>query len=132
MPRIAVIDDDAFMRDLLRIHLSGVGLTVDTFEDAATGIRAIMENRPDLVVLDIMLPDLGGIELLAALKFDEATKNIPVVMLTSITDDNCFMAAKRLGANAFLNKPVSREDLIGTVLKQLSNPADTDAAPSSD
>jgi DNA-binding response OmpR family regulator len=119
MPRIAVIDDDPNMRDLLRIHLSRIGLTVEVFEDAASGIRAILSNPPDLLVLDIMLPDLGGLEVLGALKGDASTKHIPVVVLTSRTDDETHAQARLLGANAFLTKPIKREQLIEGVLNIL-------------
>ena len=107
------------MRDLLRIHLSRAGLTVQACADASTGIRSLLENPPDLLVLDLMLPDLGGLEVLQALKADPASKHIPVVVLTSKTDDETFAQAKLLGADAFLNKPVRREDLIDGVWAQL-------------
>ena len=119
MRRIAVIDDDRNMRDLLRIHLSAIGLAVEVYEDASTGIRAILETPPDLLVLDLMLPDLGGLEVLEALKGDPATKAIPVVALTSRTDEDTYAQARRLGANAFLTKPIRREDLIENVLNLL-------------
>ena len=119
MRRIAVIDDDSYMRDLLRIHLSAIGLAVEVFEDAAAGIRGILNSPPDLLVLDLMLPDLGGLEVLQALKGDEATKHIPVVVLTSKTDDETYTQARRLGAGTFLTKPVRREDLIEGVLNLL-------------
>ena len=120
MPRIVVIDDDASIRDLLRIHLSGVGLTVEVFEDASAGIRSILENHPDLLMLDLVLPDLSGLEVLQALKDDLATKDMPVVVLTSKTDGDTFLQAKRLGADAILTKPVRREELIACVLTQLA------------
>jgi DNA-binding response OmpR family regulator len=119
MPRISVIDDDAYMRDLLRIHLSRAGMTVQVFEDAATGIRSLLETPPDLLVLDLMLPDLGGLEVLQALKADPASQHIPVIVLTSKTDDDTFTEAKRLGANAFLTKPIRREALIDSIWAQL-------------
>jgi DNA-binding response OmpR family regulator len=119
MRRIAVIDDDPNMRDLLRIHLSAIGLVVEGFEDAATGIRSILQSPPDLLVLDLLLPDLGGLEVLQALKGDVATKQIPVVVLTSRTDSDTFAQAKQLGADAFLTKPIRREELIDGVLNQL-------------
>lgn len=126
MPRIAVIDDDRNIRDLLRIHLAGAGLGVDVYEDAAAGIRSILANRPDLVVLDLMLPDLGGLEVLNALKGDASTARMPVVVLTSLKDDSIFTEAKRIGADAFLTKPVSRDELIRTVLGQLARSAARD------
>ena len=119
MQRIAFIDDDPNMREMLRIHLSAIGFAVETFADAATGIRAILENPPDLLVLDLLLPDLGGLEVLQALKGDEATKDLRVIVLTSRTDDETLAEAKRLGADAFLTKPVRREELIEGVLNQL-------------
>ena len=119
MRRIAVIDDDPNMRDMLRIHLSAIGLAVETFVDASTGIRSILENPPDLLVLDLLLPDLGGLEVLQAVKGDAATKHVRVVVLTSRTDDETFAQAKRLGADAFLTKPIKREELIEGVLNQL-------------
>jgi DNA-binding response OmpR family regulator len=119
MKRIAVIDDDPNMRDMLRIHLSAIGLEVATFEDAATGIRSILENPPDVLVLDLLLPDLGGLEVLQALKGDAATKHVRVVVLTSRKDEETFAQARRLGADGFLTKPVKREELIEGILKQL-------------
>lgn len=119
MPRIAVIDDDPNIRELLRIHLSRIGLTVEVFADAAAGIRSILENHPDLLVLDLMLPDLGGLEVLQALKGDAATKHIPVVVLTSRKDDDTLVQAKGLGVDLFLTKPIRREELIEGVLNKL-------------
>jgi DNA-binding response OmpR family regulator len=119
MARIAVIDDDANMRDLLRIHLSNIGAKVDVFADASAGIRYILETPPDLLVLDLILPDLCGLEVLRAMKADAATRNIPVVVLTSRTDDQTLEQAKQIGVDAFLTKPLQREDLIESVLNQL-------------
>lgn len=117
MPRISVIDDDPNIRELLRIHFSRIGFEVDVFEDAAKGIRSLLENPPDLLVLDLMLPDLGGLEVLQAVKGDPATKHVRVVVLTSRADDNNVAEAKRLGADAYLTKPILREELIESVLK---------------
>jgi DNA-binding response OmpR family regulator len=120
MKRIAVIDDDANMRDLLRIHLSAVGLVVEVYADASTGIRSILHNPPDLLVLDLLLPDLGGLEVLQALKGDPATKGLQVIVLTSRTDIDTFVQAKQLGADAFLTKPIRREELMECILNQLT------------
>ena len=119
MRRIAVIDDDPNMRDLLRIHLSAIGVVVETYADAATGIRAIIENAPDVLVLDLTLPDLGGLEVLEALRGDTETKHIRVLVLTSRTDEDTHAQARRLGANAFLTKPIRREELVEGVLNLL-------------
>lgn len=97
------------------MHLSNSGMKVDVAEDAAIGIRLLLESPPDLILLDLDLPYMGGLEVLDALKGDGATADIPVLILTSRNDDDCFTQAKRLGAESFLTKPVKRDHLIAEV-----------------
>lgn len=119
MQRIAIIDDDPNMRDLLRIHLSAVGLAVETFEDASSGIRALLKAPPNVLILDLMLPDLGGLEVLQAIKGDVSTKHLRVLVLTSRKDDETYAEARKLGADGYLTKPIRREELIEGVLNLL-------------
>ena len=115
MAKILVIENDLSFLDLLRVHLSGAGHEVVTAEDAALGLRAIIENAPDLIILDIFLPYLSGIEVLEALRTDPATVSIPVVVLTGTRDDEVFAKARKLGAAEYLTKPVQREKLLDTI-----------------
>ena len=123
MPSIILIDDDASLRDLMRLHLSRKGMAVTACEDAATGIREMLRARPDLLVLDLTLPDLGGLQVLQAVRGDAATKTLPVVLLTARRDIDTISEARRLGANAFLIKPVRLDKLTTTIMDELAKPA---------
>ena len=120
MPRVIIIDHDPNMRELLRMHLSRAGVAAEVARDAAAGIRLIVARPPDVLVLDLMLPDLGGLEILEAARGDPVTKDLPVVVITSRQDEDTYIEAKRLGANVFLNKPFTSEQLVDAVLGQIA------------
>lgn len=119
-PRVLIIDDDRTLLDLLRVHLTSGGLKIEVAEDAAVAIRTILASPPDLILLDIQLPYLNGMEVLAALKADPSTQHIPVIVLTAREDEECFVQAKNLGAEGFLNKPVQRDQLINEIFSKLA------------
>ena len=120
MAKIVVIEDDVSFLDLLRVHLTSAGHEVLTAEDAALGLRAVIAEGPDLILLDLTVPYLDGFEMIRALRNDPATKAIPVVVLTGRGDDETFAEARRLGVSHFLTKPVPRDVLIGAINAQLS------------
>lgn len=122
MAKIVVIEDDVGFLDLLRVHLVSAGHEVLTAEDAALGLRAVITEAPDLILLDLTVPYLDGFEMIKALRNDPATKNIPVVVLTGRGDDETFAQARKLGASHFLTKPVERDVLIKVIETQLSSP----------
>ena len=115
MARLLIIEDDLSMLDLLRVHLSAVGHVVRTAADAADGIRAILAEPPELILSDIAMPYLDGMELLHALRSDPLTRRIPVVFLTGRTDDDTLVKARQLGADDFLTKPIQVEDLLSSI-----------------
>ena len=115
MAKIVVIEDDLTFLDLLRVHLASAGHEVLTAEDAALGLRAVITEGPDLILLDLTVPYLDGFEILKALSSDPATKSIPVIVLTGRGDDEAFARARSLGASRFLTKPVARDALIGAI-----------------
>jgi DNA-binding response OmpR family regulator len=120
LAKIVVIEDDVSFLDLLRVHLTSAGHEVLTAEDAALGLRAVIAEGPDLILLDLTVPYLDGFEMIRALRNDPATKAIPVVVLTGRGDDETFAEARRLGVSHFLTKPVARDVLIGAIDAQLS------------
>ena len=120
MARILIVDDDEGMTDLLKLHLRREGLEIETAADAAIALRSIMKELPDLIILDVEMPYMGGLEVLKVLKSDPLTRHKPVIVLTSRTDDDCHAEAMKLGADAFLNKPVSKEDLLREVAFRLA------------
>jgi DNA-binding response OmpR family regulator len=119
LAKIVVIEDDPTFLDLLRVHLASAGHEVLTAEDAALGLRAVITEQPDLILLDLTVPYLDGFEMIKVLRNDPATKKIPVVVLTGRRDDETFAQARKLGASQFLTKPVARDLLIRTIETQL-------------
>ena len=123
MAKIVVIEDDVSFLDLLRVHLASAGHEVLTAEDAALGLRAVITEAPDVILLDLTVPYLDGFEMIKALRNDPATKSIPVIVLTGRGDDETFAESRRLGASQFLTKPVTRDALIRAIDAQLAAPA---------
>jgi len=101
------------MRDLLRLHLANHGYEVVAAEDAIVAGHLIVQDRPDLVIVDVQMPYMDGYEFVGAMKSDPATRDIPVVFLS--TDDNVASQASRLGAAAYLHKPVMADRLLEVV-----------------
>jgi two-component system, OmpR family, alkaline phosphatase synthesis response regulator PhoP len=121
LAKIVVIEDDLTFLDLLRVHLSGAGHEVLTAEDAVLGLRAIIANAPELILLDLSVPYMDGFEMLKALRSDPSTRNIPVIVLTGRGDDETYAQARELGAAQLLTKPVERDLLIKAIDGQLGS-----------
>jgi len=122
-PRILIVDDDRTLLDLLRVHLSSGGLKVEVAEDAAVAIRSVLDSPPDIILLDVQMPYLNGLDMLAALKSEPATRPIPVIVLTGEEDPHCRTKALKLGADGFLNKPVQYRQLINEIFSRLARRA---------
>lgn len=123
MARILIVDDDPSLRELLRMHLSARGHSVLAAADAAEAIRALLQDDFQLVVSDVDMPYLSGMELLQAIRGDEKTAHIPVVLLTGRGDDEVWNKATMLGVAGYLTKPVAADELqsmIERVLKRRS------------
>ena len=119
-PRILVVEDDESMRELLRLHLSSAGYTVEVAEDAIAAGYSVLKAAPDLIVCDVAMPHMDGFELVAALRADAGvSKKLPVVFLTS--DSEGEGRARELGAQ-FLEKPVRLEELLAAVSRHLPIP----------
>lgn len=102
--RILIIEDDFFVRDLYDRELAREGFEVSTAEDGAEGLLKVIEEKPDLVLLDIMLPKMSGLDVLKKLKEKEEVKDIPVVLLTNLGQDNVIREGFSLGAIGYLIK----------------------------
>ncbi|HEY7544999.1 MAG TPA: response regulator, partial [Blastocatellia bacterium] len=111
---ILVIDDDQAVRELMERFLSKEGFRVECAASGDEGIRLAKEKRPDAITLDVIMPGMDGWAVLAALKADAETADIPVIMMTMIDDRNIGFA---LGANDYLTKPVDRERLTDVLNK---------------
>ena len=111
-PLILVVDDDATVRELVVRHLERAGFAVVTARGGHEGLRLVRELRPAAVTLDIMMPDLDGWTVLAAIKGDPALADIPVVLMSIVDQKNRGYA---LGAAEYLVKPVDRAKLVETL-----------------
>ena len=111
--KVAVIDDDRFIRYLLDLHLRNAGYEVFVAEDAVVGGRLILERSPDVIVCDVDMPYMNGCEFAEALQADPATRNIPVIFLTVNSND---ARVRELGASC-LQKPVTADELLRAVAR---------------
>jgi two-component system, OmpR family, alkaline phosphatase synthesis response regulator PhoP len=102
--RILVIEDDKFLRKACEVSLTKRGFTVLTAVDGEEGFRQALEGSPDLILLDMLMPKMTGIETLIALKKEEQTRNIPVVILSNSSIEADVQKAKSLGAVGYLVK----------------------------
>jgi type IV pilus assembly protein PilB len=117
--RILVVDDDAALREVLREILTDEHYDVVLAEDGNAGLEAVHREKPDLVVTDLQMPGLDGLELLRRLRRDLATCQIPVIFLTVIESLDSEAKALDLGADDYLGKPVERSRLLGRVRRAL-------------
>jgi two-component system phosphate regulon response regulator PhoB len=120
MARILVIEDDRSLREVLRLHLSALGHVVELAADAAEGISSILAHAPDLILSDISMPYMDGIEMLKAIRGDELSRDIPVVLLTARTDDDTWAEAMRLGVSRYVTKPVQLNELVQAIERALA------------
>ncbi|MEJ2769183.1 response regulator [Mycetohabitans sp. B46] len=111
--QILVIDDDQELRDLLRDYLTRQGIEVSVLHDAASLERRLERERPDLIVLDLMMPGMDGLTALRQLR--AAGDDIPVIMLTARADDVDRIVGLELGADDYLGKPFNPRELLARV-----------------
>ena len=112
---ILVVEDEKDLVDLLKIRLESLGYKVIYALDGQEGLDVLKSQKPDLVILDIMMPKLDGISVLLKLKANKQTKDIPVLILSVIGEEEEKSIAKKLGAVAYVNKPFSNEVLISKI-----------------
>ena len=121
MRAVWIVDDDDEMSHAVKLMLQLLDSTVEIFRDARSAAKRLLAgDRPDLIVLDINMPEVSGIDFLEFLRMRNDLKEIPVVMLSSETTDIQVDEAMQIGANAFVFKPVTIEELEEAMQKALS------------
>jgi DNA-binding response OmpR family regulator len=117
---VLVVDDERDILDLVRFRLEHDGYRVLTASDGQMGLTLAQAERPDLCILDVMMPKLSGLEVLAQLRADPSTANTRVILLTARGQDADVDRGFELGANDYVTKPFSPKELRRRVHAQLS------------
>ena len=110
--RILIIEDEQDVIDLLTLHLRKAGFTLSTATDGAAGLRKAREESPALIILDLMLPKMPGLEICKVLKTDIATRQIPIIMLTAKAEEIDRIVGLEFGADDYVTKPFSPRELV--------------------
>lgn len=113
--RIAVVDDEPDILELVSVNLSRAGFDVDEFRRSSEFLESLKAARPDLVVLDLMLPDIHGTEVCRILRSSGETSSIPIIMLTAMVDESDRVAGLEMGADDYVTKPFSPRELVARV-----------------
>lgn len=111
MNRIYVVDDEPDMVELLATVLKGEGHEIETYTDGRAALARVLEEPPDLLLLDLMMPDLDGFELLKLLRLDARGRNVVVLVVSARTGHRAQIETLQLGANAYIYKPFSPREL---------------------
>ena len=109
--RVLVVDDEPDLLELVRFHLAQAGFEVETARDGRHGLEAIRRRRPDLVVLDWMLPDLSGTEVCRQVRSDPQLRDLPILLLTAKAEEVDRVVGFELGADDYVTKPFSPREL---------------------
>jgi len=118
--KILIVEDEAEMREAIKLRLEANQFEVITAADGSEGLSKARTEKPNLIILDIMLPKLDGFRLCRMLKFDENYKNIPVIILTAKTQKTDINRGKEMGAEAYITKPFKSEELLAEINELLA------------
>jgi two-component system KDP operon response regulator KdpE len=123
--RILVVDDEAPIRRSLKVNLEGRGYTVDTAETGEKAIVAFENRRPDLLILDLLMPGISGIDVVRKLR---AVSTIPIIVLSAIGEEAQKVQALELGADDYMTKPFGMEELFARIRSLLRRAAGATSA----
>ncbi|MBI4363953.1 MAG: response regulator [Candidatus Latescibacteria bacterium] len=113
--RVLVVDDEADLVRILQFGLESMGYQVDTASDGQEGLKKARDTKPDIILLDLMLPKLDGYKVCRLLKFDERYKNIPIIILSARTQEGDQTLAMEMGANRFITKPYEFTEILSQI-----------------
>lgn len=112
---IAVVDDEPDILELVSVNLRRAGFRVSEYSNSSDFVGSLREEKPDLVVLDLMLPDTHGTEVCRMMRTSKGTAEIPIIMLTAMVEESDRVAGLELGADDYVTKPFSPRELVARV-----------------
>jgi DNA-binding response OmpR family regulator len=118
--KVLVVEDDHDLVELLCFNLKKAGFATGTASDGVEALKKARSLLPDLIILDLMLPELDGFAVCEILRRDPATAGVPIIMLTALSSQLAKMAGFESGANDYVTKPFRIEDLISRVWERVS------------
>ena len=115
MSKVLIVEDEANIRQLVKYNLEKESFQVIEAEDGLQGLRLAKAEKPDLVLLDLMLPQMDGLEVCRSLKGNQATAALPIIMLTAKSEEIDKVIGLELGADDYMTKPFSPRELVARV-----------------
>jgi DNA-binding response OmpR family regulator len=110
--KILIVEDEDRIRQVIKIIIRGNLVDVDEAADGKVALEKIKSSKYDMVILDLMIPEIDGMGVLQTIRSDETTKDIPVVIVSAKTRDSEILAGMKEGANFYITKPFEPQDLI--------------------
>jgi len=110
--KILIIEDETDVADLLTLNLRKAGYKISTATDGASGLQKARNNKPDFIILDLMLPKMSGLEVCRILKTDSATAQMPILMLTAKAEEVDRIVGLEFGADDYVTKPFSPREIV--------------------
>jgi len=113
--KVLIADDELRLRKVVSLHLKKSGFDVIEANNGKQALELAKENLPDIIVLDVMMPEMTGLEACAAIKAEEAFSNVPVILLTAMAESEDIKKGEEAGADTYLTKPFSPKELIDVI-----------------
>ncbi len=113
--KVLVIDDEEELLTLLKVRLESAGYSVSLANDGKMGIQQAKEQKPHVILLDLMMPEMDGFQVCQQLKSDQKTEEIPIVALTCLGEEEAAKKALKLGVKSYIVKPFDSEMLLTTL-----------------
>ncbi len=120
---VLIVDDEPMARTLFRLTLIRAGFNVAEAEDGYDALEKIKKSRPDVILLDVMMPGMDGFSVCETLRNEQETAALPVIMLSAKTDLDSINKGLQVGATKYLTKPIAPEELARHVRDALESPA---------
>ena len=113
--KVVIVEDEADIREVIEYNLKREGYRTSSVADGEKALQLVRDTLPDLVLLDLMLPGLDGLEVCQRLKSDSATRQVRIIMVTAKGEERDILMGLDLGADDYLTKPFSPKELLGRI-----------------